>query len=136
MTRQEFSDLIERAERIVDALDRWGGVDGISNRLEMLDEFLKKIDVRKDVIIQLDRMSNDMYLFKALLTVDEAALYLGVHTSTVYKLIKAHGMPTYSPPSTKMLILTEDLVSWCRNYPNEIPDKGYTGTQKKKGNKA
>lgn len=136
MTRQEFSDLIERAERIVDALDRWGGVDGISNRLEMLDEFLKKIDVRKDVIIQLDRMSNDMYLFKALLTVDEAALYLGVHTSTVYKLIKAHGMPTYSPPSTKMLILTEDLVSWCRNYPNEIPDKGYTGYQKKKGNKA
>lgn len=136
MTRQEFSDLIERAERIVDALDRWGGVDGISNRLEMLDEFLRKIDVRKDVIIQLDRLSNDMYLFKALLTVDEAALYLGVHSSTVYKLIKTHGMTTYSPPSTKMLILTEDLVSWCRQYPNKIPDGESSCPQRKKGTRS
>lgn len=133
MTRQEFSDLIERAEQVVAALDRWGGPEGISNRIDIIDEFLRKMDARKDVLIQLDRISDSMYIFKAFLTVDEAAQYLDVHRGTVYKLIKNQGLASYSPPSSRMLILTEDLVAWCRQYPNGVPGKANKpDTQKKK----
>lgn len=133
MTRKELSDLIERAEQVVSAVDKWGGVDGISNRIDIVDEFLKKMDARKEVLIQMDKMANNLYLFKAFLTVDEAASYLDIHRSTVYKLIKTQGLTTFSPPSTKMLILTEDLVAWCKQYPNEVPEaESSSGTQKKK----
>ncbi len=137
MTRQEFSNLIERAEQVVAAIDKWGGVDAVSNRIDLIDEYLQKMDARKDVLVQLEKMSGNMYLFKSILTVDEAALYLGVHRNTVYKLIKNQGLATFSPPSTKMLILTEDLVQWCKQYPNGEPDSEtkLSGNQKKKGSK-
>lgn len=134
MTIQEFSKLIDRAEQIVATLDKWGGIDGIANRIDLIDEFLNKMDAKKDVLIQLEKMSGSLYLFKALLTVDEAAAYLNVHRSTVYKLIKTQGLATYNPPSTKMLVLTEDLVEWCKLYPNGVAETGSkSGTQKKKG---
>ena len=134
MTIQEFSKLIDRAEQIVATLDKWGGIDGIANRIDLIDEFLNKMDAKKDVLIQLEKMSGSLYLFKALLTVDEAAAYLNVHRSTVYKLIKTQGLATYNPPSTKMLILTEDLVEWCKLYPNGVAGTcSKPGTQKKKG---
>lgn len=134
MTRQEFSDLIEQAERIVAAIDTWGGLDAIVNRIDIIDECLRKMDATRDILVQLEKLGGNTYLFKALLTVDEAAAYLGVHRSTIYKLIKTHGLTTYSPPSTKMLILTEELVEWCKRYQNgtsgACPE---AGTQKKKG---
>lgn len=134
MTIQEFSKLIDRAEQIVATLDKWGGIDGIANRIDLIDEFLNKMDAKKDILIQLEKMSGSLYLFKALLTVDEAAAYLNVHRSTVYKLIKTQGLATYNPPSTKMLVLTENLVEWCKLYPNGVAGTcSNPGTQKKKG---
>ena len=134
MTRQELSDLIERAERIAIAIEKWGGIDGVTNRIDLVDEYLKKMDAAKDVLIQMEKLSGNLYLFKALLTVEEAAAYLGVHRSTVYKLIKTQGLATYNPPSTKMLVLTEDLVEWCKLYPNGVAGTcSKPGTQKKKG---
>lgn len=134
MTRQELSDLIERAERIAAAIEKWGGIDGIANRIDLIDEYLKKIDAAKDVLVQLEKQSGDLYIFKALITVDEAATYLGLHRNIVYKLIKKHGLTTYSPPSTKMLILTENQVEWCKQYPNGVSGSSLKpGTRKKKG---
>ena len=137
MTRQEISNLIERAEQIVAAIDKWGGIDSVCNRIDIIDEYLQKMDARKDVLVQLQKMSGNMYLFKSILTVDEASLYLGVHRSTVYKLFKNLGLNTFNPPSTQMLILTEDLVEWCKQYPNGEPDKetSVSGNQKKKESK-
>lgn len=137
MTRQDFSILIERAEQIVAAIDKWGGIDTVSNCIDLIGECLEKIDATKDVLIQLEKMKGKAFVFKAVLTIDEAADYLCVHRNTVYKLIKSHGLNTFNPPSTKMLILTEDLVEWCKQYPNGVAvaevKSGISGTQKKKG---
>lgn len=134
MTRQELSDLIERAERIAAAIEKWGDIEGITNRIDLVDEYLNKMDAAKDVLVQLEKLNGKLYMFKALLTVDEAAAYLGVNSNTVQKLIKNHGLTTYNTPSTKMLILTEDLVDWCKLYPNGESGSSFKpGTQKKKG---
>lgn len=136
MIRDEFTELIELAELVLSTLDRWGGKDGIRNRIDIIDEFLKKLDSRKDVLVQLDSIGRNMYEFKALLTVDEAAAHLGVHRSRVYKLIKSHGISTYKPPLSKILILTEDLVEWCRQQHNGVTDSdSQKVNQKKKGTK-
>lgn len=134
MIKHDFSELIELAELVLSTIDRWGGINGVRNRIDIIDEFLKKMDSRKEILVQLDRIGCNLYEFKALLTVEEAAAYLSVHRSTVYKLIKSHGLTTFSPPSTKMLILTEDLVEWCRQYNNGVSDPdSQNGNQKKKG---
>ena len=122
MTRHNFANLIERAEQLVAAIDKWRGMDAVCNRIDIIDECLLKMDARKDVLVQLEKMPDNMYLFKAILTVDEAALYLGVHRNMIHKLIRNNGLTAFSPSSTKMLILTEDLVEWCRQHPNGEPD--------------
>lgn len=134
MTRQVNSDLIERAERIAATIDKWGGAASLGNRLDLIDELLCKMKANNDVIMQLDRISSTMFLFKSVLSVDETALYLGVHRSTVNRLIKSHGLPAYTTSSFKILIVTEELVEWIRLYPNCISDPtSIPGIQKKKG---
>lgn len=136
MKRNDFTELIELAELVLNTIDRWGGINGVRNRIDIIDEFLKKMDSRKEILLQLDRIGNNLYEFKSLLTVEEAAAYLGVHRTTVYKLIKSHGLTTCNPPSTKMLILTEELVEWCKLYPNGGSDPdSQNDNQKKKGTK-
>lgn len=137
MTRHNFANLIERAEQLVAAIDKWRGMDVVCNRIDIIDECLLKMDARKDVLVQLEKMPDNMYLFKAILTVDEAALHLGVHRNMIHKLIRNNGLTAFSPSSTKMLILTEDLVEWCRQHPNGEPDSEakLSDNQKKKGPK-
>ena len=55
----------------------------------------------------------------------------------IFKLIRNNGLTAFSPSSTKMLILTEDLVEWCRQHPNGEPDSEakLSDNQKKKGPK-
>ena len=72
MTRHNFANLIERAEQLVAAIDKWRGMDAVCNRIDIIDECLLKMDARKDVLVQLEKMPGNMYLFKAILTVDEA----------------------------------------------------------------
>lgn len=120
MTRPAISDLIVRAERIVEIIDKWGGKVTLGNRLDLVDEFLSKAKAKTDVIIQLDRASGTTLLFKALLSVDETALYLGVHRNTVNLLIDTHGLSEDGTSSSKVLLLTEDIEQWCRTYQNGV----------------
>lgn len=134
MTRQVNSDLIERAERIAATIDKWGGAAALGNRLDLINELLSKMKAKNDVIMQLDKISSTMFLFKSLLTVDETASYLGVHRNTVNRLIKSHGLPTYATSSPKILILTEELVEWVKLFPSGVSDStSIPGIQKKKG---
>ena len=136
MIRDENSELIEQAELVLSTLDRWGGKDGIRNRIDIIDEFLKKLDSRKEILVQLDSIGCNMYEFKTLLTVDAAAAYLGIHRSRVYRIIKSHGISTYKPPLSKILILTEDLIGWCKQHHNGVTDSdSQKVNQKKKGTK-
>ena len=134
MTRPAISDLIVRAERIVEIIDKWGGKVTLGNRLDLVDEFLSKAKAKTDVIIQLDRASGTTLLFKALLSVDETALYLGVHRNTVNLLIDTHGLLEDGTSSSKVLLLTEDIEQWCRTYQNGVSVASIKpSTQKKKG---
>ena len=63
MTRQELSDLIERAERIAAAIEKWGGIEGITNRIDLVDEYLNKMDAAKDVLVQLEKLNGKLYMF-------------------------------------------------------------------------
>ena len=134
MTRPAISDLIVRAERIVEIIDKWGGKVTLGNRLDLVDEFLSKAKAKTDVIIQLDRASGTTLLFKALLSVDETALYLGVHRNTVNLLIDTHGLSEDGTSSSKVLLLTEDIEQWCRTCQNGVSVASIKpSTQKKKG---
>ena len=122
MIRQDFSDLIECAERIITTIERWGGADVLANPIDFVDEYLRKINARKDIIVQLDRIGNSQYRFKSLMTVDETALFLGTCRENVHRLIKTHGLVAYGTSPFRMLLVSEDLVQ--------------LSSQKKKGTKS
>lgn len=136
MIRQDFSVLIERAERVVTAIEKWGGNDVLANRIDLVDEYLMKIRAKTDVIVQLDKIGNNLYRFKSLMTVDETALYLGIQRDDVHRLLRSQGIQAYRPFSSKMLILTEDLAKLYRQHSLSISgnsQKAYG--QKAKGEK-
>ena len=57
MTRHNFANLIERAEQLIAAIDKWRGMDAVCNRIDIIDECLLKMDARKDVLVQLEKKS-------------------------------------------------------------------------------
>ena len=60
MTRHNFANLIERAEQLVAAIDKWRGMDAVCNRIDIIDECLLKMDARKDVLVQLEKMLTEI----------------------------------------------------------------------------
>lgn len=54
---------------------------------------------------------------KSVLTLKEAAIYLGCSRSHLYKLTSAGTIPHYKPEGKKIFLNREELEGWCmRNY--------------------
>lgn len=53
-----------------------------------------------------------MSIEKKFLTVEEAALYLGISTSAVYKLTYGKKLPFYKPNGKKLYFKKKELEDW------------------------
>lgn len=60
---------------------------------------------------------------KNILSLDEAAIYLGISKSTLYKINTIYGIP-YSKPAQKLIYYKrEDLDAWMlKNYTDNLSD--------------
>lgn len=56
--------------------------------------------------------ANVINCVKKILTADEAAKYLGISKSTLYKMTMAHTIPHYKPMGKMMYFEREELERW------------------------
>lgn len=94
-------------------------------------------DVSKDIIKDLERrislLENVMYEAKQILTLEEAAAFIGVSRSQLYKLTHLHVIPYYKPSGKLVYFEKSELLSWIRQNPvksqKQIDDEAQTVIQ-------
>jgi excisionase family DNA binding protein len=78
----------------------------------MTEQLLQKLDeVAK--MLTLQRLQTNEFL-----TLDEAAQFLGLSKSQVYKLTSTKQIPYYCPNGKKNYFLKTDLTAWILRYRN------------------
>lgn len=60
------------------------------------------------------RITDDSYLYKEILTADEACAFLGITKSYLYKLTHRHEIPFYRPNGKLIYFERKDLMAWMR----------------------
>jgi len=132
----DMMSLINRCEKLLNAFDKVGGLDSIVNRLELLQAMINELGGNEALLLKVEELNSQMYVFKKVMSVDETAEYLHVSRNTVKKLIDTKGLIASEPPSTPVVLLTEDVIQWCKKYRVEKRDAAPNIKQrKKKGSK-
>lgn len=60
------------------------------------------------------RITDDSYLYKEILTADEACVLLGITKGYLYKLTHRHEIPFYRPNGKLIYFERKDLMAWMR----------------------
>lgn len=85
------------------------------NRLS--SKFVLKSDVEALVQDAVNAIKNKIEDEKEMLTISEAAKYLQISKSSMYKMTSSHQIPFYKPAGKMIYIHRQDLVDWIKKYP-------------------
>ncbi len=79
-------------------------------RLSDLDELIKNA-VRQGIA---EASSTPQQKEKEPLSIDEAALFTGLHKSTLYKLSHERAIPVHRPRGGRLVFFRSELMDWIR----------------------
>lgn len=79
--------------------------------------FVLKSDVEALVQDAVNAIKNKFEDEKEMLTISEAAKYLQISKSSMYKMTSSHQIPFYKPTGKTIYIHRQDLVDWIKKYP-------------------
>ena len=123
MTPQEFQRVnpldnmhimssLDRLESAKKVLEQTEDIEETINKLNNLEYFLRRFGTLKELANHMLFIEKKMYLLKEYLTVTEAADYLTLSPSLVYKLTSKHELPIYKPNGKVIYIRRDDLNRW------------------------
>ena len=126
-------DLLDRLEAAKKVLDKESDIEDVINKLNNLEYFLRRFGSLKELTTHMLFIEKKMYILKEYLTVQEAADYLNLSSSLVYKLTSRHDLPIYKPNGKTIFIRRDDLNRWiARNRvlsQDELDEYAATSTQ-------
>ena len=104
-TRSSVAELLERLEEAKRVLDNPDRIDDMILKLSRLEKFLSKFGTIKELAEHLHFIEHKMYMVKEFLTTDEAADFLRISKSLLYKLTRTREIPIYLSSRTVLSIL-------------------------------
>ena len=108
----QILDLLDRLESAKRVLDRTGDIEETIDKLNTLDLYMRRFGSLKELTTHLQFIEKKMYLLKEYLSVNEAADYLNLSSSLIYKLTSKHEIPVYKPNGKVVFIRRDDLNHW------------------------
>ncbi len=79
--------------------------------IEKTERLIKQMAQLKQ---RIDGLENILSNNKDVLTLEEAALYLGISRSSLYKMTHAHTIPFYKPNGKLVFFEKKELLAWMR----------------------
>ncbi|MCM1511327.1 MAG: helix-turn-helix domain-containing protein [Clostridium sp.] len=76
------------------------------------------------VLSRIDKIISMLFHTKTVLTTDEAAMYLGVTTGHLYRMVRKHNIPHTRPTNGKIYFQKTELGKWLR--PDAQPEAEFT----------
>ena len=110
--RSNIMDVLERLEEAKRILDNPDKIDDMILKLSRLERFFLKFGTIKELAEHLHFVEHKMYMIKEFLTIDEAADFLRISKSLLYKLTRTKEIPTYKPNGKNIYIHRNDLNRW------------------------
>ena len=104
--------LLDRLEAAKKVLEKSEDIESTIEKLNNLEYFLRRFGTLKDLATHMLFIERKMYILKEYLTVTEAADYLTLSPSLVYKLTSKHELPIYKPNGKVIYIRRDDLNRW------------------------
>ena len=112
LDNMHIMSLLDRLESAKKVLEQTEDIEETINKLNNLEYFLRRFGTLKELANHMLFIEKKMYLLKEYLTVTEAADYLTLSPSLVYKLTSKHELPIYKPNGKVIYIRRDDLNRW------------------------
>lgn len=83
------------------------------NQKEKKTDWGERCSYKLDMVLsRLDRVMSMLFHTKALLTTEEAAMYLGITTGHLYRIVRKFDIPHSRPTNGKIYFKKEELDHW------------------------
>ena len=113
---KELEAIIERYEAItkemrttLDAIER---SKEDSKRVAEIHQFIEQFDSKEEFTGLIKELKRNLFYLKDELTIGEAAKYLGVSVSTLYKMTMNNEIVFYRPGKRRLYFKRQDLQQW------------------------
>lgn len=115
----EFIETMQKVEETTRLLAKMGGVtlEEAVNRINVISDFISRYGDMGPILAHLKEIETKMFMFKEMMTLDEAAEYLGASKSLLYKMTASRGLTHYKPNGRVIYIDRKDLDELLRTNP-------------------
>lgn len=115
----EFIETIQRLEDAARLLSKMGPVslEEAVSRIETISDFINRYGDMGPIIEHLKDVESKFFMLKEMMTLDEAAEYLGASKSLLYKMTASRGLTHYKPNGRVIYIDRKDLDELLRTNP-------------------
>lgn len=125
MNRREIEMYFERMEALKAFMES-NSLEHFQEQIFKVKDFLTRFDSLDSLVEQLKVIESIAYTIKEYLTIDEAARFLGISKSQVYKMTSSKAVTVYKPTGKGIYIQRDELINWIKRNPilsNEEIDK-------------
>ncbi len=109
---RQVIELLDRLEAAKKVLDQGEEIEETIRKLNNLEFFLRRFGTIKELASHMLFVERKMYMLKEYLTVQEAADFLGLSSSQIYKMTSKHEVPVYKPNGKTVFLRRDDLNRW------------------------
>ena len=115
----EFIETLQKLEETARLLSKMGAVtlEEAVSRIETISDFINRYGDMGPIIEHLKTVESKFFMLKEMMTLDEAAEYLGASKSLLYKMTASRGLTHYKPNGRVIYIDRKDLDELLRTNP-------------------
>lgn len=115
----EFIETLQKLEETARLLSKMGTVtlEEAVSRIETISDFINRYGDMGPIIEHLKTVESKFFMLKEMMTLDEAAEYLGASKSLLYKMTASRGLTHYKPNGRVIYIDRKDLDELLRTNP-------------------
>lgn len=115
----EFIETMQKLEETARLLSKMGPVslDEAVSRIKTISDFINRYGDMGPIIEHLNEVESRFFMLKEMMTLDEAAKYLGASKSLLYKMTASRGITHYKPNGRVVYIDRKDLDELLRTNP-------------------
>lgn len=116
MKKEDINQFLDRIDVAREFLNSSNLME-IQQQIRETCEFLKRFSSLDDIIKYASELEKSAYIIKEYLTVEDAARYLHLNKSAVYRLTSNHQITFYKPGGKNIFIRRADLEKWIGATP-------------------
>ena len=116
MSDYEILDILRRFENVIEFINSRKDIEEIANRVNKIYFFVTRFGSLEKLTEHLKMIEKYIYVGKEIFTVEEAAAYLGVSTSFIYRLTSSKQITVLRPSGELLFIDREELLNWVRKF--------------------